>query len=151
MPSTCMGRCVNELEGRGEKRRGGVDDGDGGRLQEYVVDADSAPDINSRQKRKLAWRPHMMVLYAAHLKRVFAAAGTPLAAVHVTSCSVLNSRPAQQLYIPSANLLDYDGTLPPHPLRVSLERGELTEGGGRGTGQYERLGVSLVARLLYPL
>ena len=58
-----MGGCVNELEGRGEKRRGGVDDGDGGRLQEYVVDADSAPDINSRQKRKLAWRPHMMVLY----------------------------------------------------------------------------------------
>jgi len=54
-------------------------------------------------------------------------AGTPLQAVYVVSCSSsMDARPARKLYILSANLPDYEG-------------------------QYERLGVSMVGKFLYPL
>lgn len=76
------------------------------------MDTQHLPDLAAKYGGKVAWRPHMLLLYAGHLRRVFDAAGTPLQAVHVMSCSSLNARPAQKLYIPSANLLDYEGEAP---------------------------------------
>ena len=84
------------------------------------MDTQHLPDLGPKYGNKVAWRPHMLLLYAGHLRRVFEAAGTPLQAVHVHSCSALNARPAQKLYMPSANLLDYEGEAP----RSVVERRE---------------------------
>mmetsp|Transcript_29444 Transcript_29444/g.83027 ORF Transcript_29444/g.83027 Transcript_29444/m.83027 type:complete len:591 (-) Transcript_29444:144-1916(-) len=67
------------------------------------------PFINANQRRKIGSKPHEMILYVQRLKMVFEAALRPLKSVHVISCFSLNGRPKHQLYIPSANLLDYVG------------------------------------------
>uniref|UniRef100_A0A061SAH3 Vitamin k-dependent gamma-carboxylase n=1 Tax=Tetraselmis sp. GSL018 TaxID=582737 RepID=A0A061SAH3_9CHLO len=65
--------------------------------------------VNNAQKRKLEDKPHVLLLYVGRLKMVFEAASRPLKSVKVMSCFALNSRPSRQLYIPTANLLDYVG------------------------------------------
>ncbi|KAK3240310.1 hypothetical protein CYMTET_49841 [Cymbomonas tetramitiformis] len=96
---------------------------DGKRL---MIDPSDDSLINRRQHRKLEKLPHMMIMYAGNLANIFEAAGHKLSAIHAHSCFELNGRPPQQLFIESANLLDYVGT-------------------------YERIGETAVGKWLQPL
>ncbi|CAD7697613.1 unnamed protein product [Ostreobium quekettii] len=65
--------------------------------------------LNSRQAKKVLTRAHPLIIYAERLKKFFDEAGRDLKSMRVKSCFSLNVNPAKELYISTANLLDYIG------------------------------------------
>jgi len=67
------------------------------------------PYITRSQLRKVECRPEDILTYAARLKQVFEEAERPVTAIYAHSCFSLNSNPHKQLYIPTANLVEWIG------------------------------------------
>eukprot|EP00958_Prasinococcus_capsulatus_P020122 scaffold2565_cov384-Prasinococcus_capsulatus_cf.AAC.7 len=80
---------------------------DRGQRAIYAWDPEQDPLLSGKQKRKVANRPHVLLLYAKAWARVFNEANLELEELRAHSCFQLNGRPAQPLYIPTANLLQY--------------------------------------------
>ncbi|GMH36804.1 hypothetical protein BSKO_04677 [Bryopsis sp. KO-2023] len=79
-----------------------------GRVTQLAPEFD--PLVAPRQIRDVETRPHATLMYAKRLNQVFEEAGRPLKSLMVRSCFSLNDNPSKQLFIPTANILDYVDT-----------------------------------------
>ncbi|GMH36423.1 hypothetical protein BSKO_04291 [Bryopsis sp. KO-2023] len=91
---------------------------------ETVLMPDYDPLLLRLQLKIVTAHPHALLLYVRRLNQVFEEAKRPLKTLKVKSCASLNANPAQELYIDSANLLDY-------------------------MNNYERIGVTGIGKFLY--
>eukprot|EP00803_Ostreobium_quekettii_P001216 evm.model.scf_1457.2 EVM.evm.TU.scf_1457.2 scf_1457:7483-14754(-) len=78
-----------------------------GRVLEFSPRSD--PFITIKQAKKVTTRAHPLMVYAGRLKKFFDESGRKLKTMKVMSCFSLNVNPGKELYIKTANLLDYIG------------------------------------------
>lgn len=72
-----------------------------------VVRMEDDVAVAQRQMRKITTKPHAMLLWLGHLRRVHEKAGKRLVGAHVDDCYSLNARRLQRQTIPQVNLMDY--------------------------------------------
>eukprot|EP00210_Caulerpa_lentillifera_P004769 g4553.t1 len=67
------------------------------------------PYVTSHQKSKVLSRPYVLLHYIGRLQTFFEEANRPLKAVRIQSCLSLNVNPHKELFVPTANILEYVG------------------------------------------
>jgi hypothetical protein len=77
--------------------------------------------LSTRQRRKLASRPDMVVLFAHHLRDTFKEQGYPYVAIYAENEVSLNGRPKALLIDPTVDLATVERSLLPTPWILPLE------------------------------
>lgn len=88
---------------------------------EEIFQIDLAAHLSPRQRRKMASRPDMVVLFAHHLRDTFQASGIDSVAIYAHNEVSLNGRKKELLIDPTVDLTELERTLLPAPWILPLE------------------------------